>query len=184
LFVSKCVSDGKYDVAATSLVKYGSPAHDSLFDAYRLISNELLKRSNPQTATLLRDMLYALVSNAPNKLRVAQFSNQLLISHLLSLKTTTLKNPDLNPVTAKIAIALLRYTEQIPADLAFLEAGQCAKNAGMNNMAFICWNRFLDLCEVIEDGDPTSLENTDFANTDVPFNALLSKSLVEVNLLI
>ena len=40
----------------------------------------------------------------------------------------------------------------------------------MQSMAFVCWNRFLDISEAIEEGDLSSLENTDFENTDVPFD--------------
>jgi intraflagellar transport protein 172 len=52
----------------------------------------------------------------------------------------------------------------------------------MNNMAFVCWNRFLDLSEAIEMGDATSaLENTDFQDTDVPFDVLLSNEATSVH---
>lgn len=43
----------------------------------------------------------------------------------------------------------------------------------MNNMAFVCWNRYLDLSEAIEEGDTSLLENTDFLDTDVPFDVEL-----------
>lgn len=36
--------------------------------------------------------------------------------------------------------------------------------AGMINMAFVCWNRYLDLSEAIEEGDTSMLENADFAS--------------------
>lgn len=38
----------------------------------------------------------------------------------------------------------------------------------MTAMAFVCWNRYLDLCEAIDEGDASMLENADFENSDVP----------------
>lgn len=43
----------------------------------------------------------------------------------------------------------------------------------MNNMAFVCWNRFLDISEAIEESDASMLENVDFQHTDVPFDVPL-----------
>lgn len=48
----------------------------------------------------------------------------------------------------------------------------------MNNMAFVCWNRFLDICEAIEERDPTMLESTDFENTDVPVDVDLPRTCI------
>ena len=37
-----------------------------------------------------------------------------------------------------------------------------------NSMAFVFFNRFLDLSEAIEDGSLDSMDNTDFLDTDIP----------------
>jgi intraflagellar transport protein 172 len=50
----------------------------------------------------------------------------------------------------------------------------------MINMAFVCWNRYLDISEAIEDEDPSALENSDFAQTDVPFDVPLPKENLPV----
>lgn len=76
---------------------------------------------------------------------------------------------------ARQAISLLRYTDILPPLKTYYEAGSLAKNAGLLNMAFVCWNRFLDLTEAVEDGlkNASSVENSDFANTDVPYDFVL-----------
>jgi len=48
---------------------------------------------------------------------------------------------------------LLRYTKEVRADKAFLDAGEANKREGINNMAFMFFNRYLDLYEAIEDPD-------------------------------
>ena len=50
----------------------------------------------------------------------------------------------------------------------------------MLSMAFVCWNRFLDLSEAIEEQDSSILmENVDFQNTDVPFEIILTNHNVD-----
>ena len=55
---------------------------------------------------------------------------------------------------------------------AFYEAGMAWKAAGQLNMAFVLLNRYLDLADAVEEG-AQMLENADFADTDVPFDAQL-----------
>lgn len=82
---------------------------------------------------------------------------------------------DMQVFAARQAIALVRYSDVLPPLKAYYEAGALAKSAGLLNMAFVCWNRFLDLTEAVEDGlkNASSVENSDFANTDVPFDIAL-----------
>lgn len=47
-------------------------------------------------------------------------------------------------------------------------------------MAFVCWNRLLDLSEAIEEGDLSMMENTDFIDTDVPFDINLPAKPIDV----
>lgn len=40
-------------------------------------------------------------------------------------------------------------------------------------MAFVFFNRFLDLSEAIEEGSTDMIDNSDFADTDIPFEVPL-----------
>ena len=75
---------------------------------------------------------------------------------------------------------MLRYTADIRPDTAFFEAGHAAQKANMSNMAFVCWNRYLDMSDAIEEGNSSMMENTDFANTDIPFDVELPKDNLSV----
>lgn len=73
-------------------------------------------------------------------------------------------------IANSIALSLVRYCDILPADRVFYEAGQACKEAGKVNQAFVLTNRFIDIAELMDDGEDTStLENTDFEQTDVPF---------------
>jgi intraflagellar transport protein 172 len=102
------------------------------------------------------------------------FEMELFSSHLLSLLIKSKDSMELKPICAKIAISLLRYTHLIRPDQAFYEAGFYSKLAGMSNMAFVCWNRFLDMSDAIEQGSRLE-DNADFALTDIPFDIELPK---------
>ena len=47
----------------------------------------------------------------------------------------------------KIAVNLLRFIREAPADKAFYEAGMACKATGDLNMAFVFLNRYLDITE-------------------------------------
>lgn len=64
---------------------------------------------------------------------------------------------------------LLRYTREIRADKAYLDAGNSCKDAGLNDSAFIYLNRYIDLYDAIDDPDNAGgIDNTEFENTDIP----------------
>ena len=64
---------------------------------------------------------------------------------------------------------MLRYTDLLPADKCFYEAGSAAREHGWGGMAFVFLNRFLDLCDAIDEQNLDGLDHTDFLDTDIPF---------------
>ncbi|KAJ3395502.1 hypothetical protein HDU92_005616 [Lobulomyces angularis] len=170
---SNLIKESKYEQAVKYVVKHGVPANPNAFDTYIRITREVLHNGSNDGMALLREMLFKLVHGStllsqqgipPN------FNVYLMIAHLNTLKNYCSKKKELLYFGAKQSISLLRYIKDIPADKAFFEAGSAAKAAGMNNMAFVCWNRYLDMSEAIEEGDSSLLENADFEKTDVPYD--------------
>lgn len=68
----------------------------------------------------------------------------------------------------KQCVSLLRYTKIVRADKAFLDAANACKQEGVNNMAFVFFNRYLDLAEAIEDPNSANIDNAEFDATDIP----------------
>jgi intraflagellar transport protein 172 len=95
------------------------------------------------------------------------------MAHYFAIRSACLGQKSLEAIAVKISVALLRYTEQIPADKAFVEAGTACKTHAWKNMAFVFLNRFLDLYEAIEDGNMDAIDNSDFKDTDIPFEVPL-----------
>ena len=52
-----------------------------------------------------------------------EFENMLLIAHFYAVRSAAMGHKSLDTVATKLAVSLLRYTDVIPADKAFYEAG-------------------------------------------------------------
>ena len=59
-------------------------------------------------------------------------------------------------LAARVAVSLLRYTKDLPVDKQFYLAGLACKEQNWPNMAFVFFNRFVDLADMIEDPDSVS----------------------------
>ena len=94
-------------------------------------------------------------------------------THLMAQRLACRGKPDLQRFEPRLAVSLLRYVDLLPPDSAFYGAAQACKVAGIGNMAFVFFNRFLDVCEAIEDGSLEGLDNSDFVETDIPFDIQL-----------
>jgi intraflagellar transport protein 172 len=101
---------------------------------------------------------------------VAEFTSSFMVAHLNSLRSLG-RDRGISPqVTLKQSVSLLRYTADFPVDRAFYEAGIACRDAPVPqmNLAFLYLNRFLDICDAIEDPDSTEIDNSDFLQTDLP----------------
>lgn len=182
-YTNELLHEGQSSIAAEIIAKYGSPAHPLMSQVYNLLSEELLRSASNEYVNVLRAMLSSLVAQQNFKIANSEhlkISKCLMIAQFLHQRAKCAQNADLAVIGAKLALSVLRYTDKIPADAAFYEAGQLCKNVGMLNMAFVCWNRFLDLSEAIDEGDTGAIDNGDFLNTDIPFDSCISRHYVEV----
>ena len=126
-----------------------------------------------------------------------EFERFLRLFHYMVISKVCQNVAGLEVVATKASVSLLRYADLIPADRAFYEAGTNAKvdiskikcfysfinlskffkqTVGWDNFAFVLLNRFLDIADMIEENgdsaDATLLDNTDFEQTDVPYDKL------------
>eukprot|EP01029_Cantina_marsupialis_P015583 TRINITY_DN3415_c0_g1_i3.p1 TRINITY_DN3415_c0_g1~~TRINITY_DN3415_c0_g1_i3.p1 ORF type:complete len:801 (+),score=314.00 TRINITY_DN3415_c0_g1_i3:205-2607(+) len=70
---------------------------------------------------------------------------------------------------SRVSMSLLRYTNMMPAERLFYFAGVACKDNDERSDAFVYFNRFVDLIEVInKESDIDMLDNTDFLETGLP----------------
>lgn len=120
----------------------------------------------------LRNMLLGLTISQKEKGTddeiFAEFDRLLTIVHFCAIKAACIGIGALQEIGTKAAVSLLRYTDILPADKAFYEAGIACRKLKWNAMAFVFLNRFIDLHEAIEERDLDGLDHVDFRNTDIP----------------
>jgi len=177
-------SAGESMQAVRVLQQHGTPLGSNNVALYKQIARDVLGRGRGKATTEgtwlppiqeLREVLFKIWSamqaqgntDAGDQRDVERL---LQAAHLLCLQASCrAKGAGMAEVEQKICVSLLRYCDILPADRVFYEAGMACKAAGKLNQAFVLCNRFLDICDAMEESDSSMMENTDFEGTDVPF---------------
>jgi len=172
-FSKTYLQQGQFKETARVLVRYNCPAIQQILPVYKTISVEVLAMDNNVELSVLKDMLAKLIENLEGQVDRAnpiyvEFFRYLVITHLQLMKQDCQQH-QLTNVMAKLASCLLRYTKEIRADKAYFDAGSSCRKAGLNDSAFIYFNRYIDLYDAIDDPDNAGgIDNTEFEHTDIP----------------
>eukprot|EP00899_Mesostigma_viride_P028336 jgi/Mesvir1/8688/Mv02626-RA.1 len=174
----QCVQAGEFVEAVDVFARYGTPCEPAQFELYKRIAREVV--STPKLVSLktladLKEMFYKLVNTMrasadTNAASLNDMERMLRLAHYSHLKEFC-KQQGMMDIAAKLSVSLLRYIGDIPADKAFYEAGVLCKEIGVQNLAFVFLNRYLDLTEAMDDG--SAIENSDFVDTDIPYDFAL-----------
>jgi len=171
--------------AAKIFATYGTANSTTNVAMYRRLAKEILATNgdydggevdNKSTRAILhlRQMLAKVVvglRQAGDESLTREFENMAWIAHMTAAKDIA-EERGATEARRKLALALLRTIRTIPADKAFYDAGQCCRQANDLSMAFVFLNRYLDITEAMEEneGTSTTLDNSDFADTGIPFD--------------
>ena len=171
-YTNKLLHNQEYLRAGQYCVKYGCPPTNELLPVYKTLAIEFLGGTSVKEFNVLGELLLKLtnslaLSHGENHAVYQEFYQYLFITHLLLIKEECRNNPSLHRIYTKQCISLLRYTRLVRVDKAFLDAAEACKKEGINNMAFVLYNRYLDLAEAIEDENAT-IDNALFEETDIP----------------
>jgi intraflagellar transport protein 172 len=175
--VEQLLEDGQPAQAVALLATYGAPSADGLAEMYMRLAQAVFqgprpKACPPNVVASLRDVLFKVVgarkaAGAEGKGDSAVLDRVLMAAHYSAMRDAAVVAGD-HVLAAEVSVSLLRYCGVVPADRAFLEAGEAMKQARRLNVAFVMLNRFLDLAEAIEEGDASAIDNTDFEGTEIP----------------
>ena len=186
MYATQMIRDSQPENALDLYKQYGTPAYEANYNIYKRIGIDLFSSQNMSSSNSyqiwasLRDMYFTLVENISSsgqgEQAMPQFNLLLLISHYYAMRSAADQHKTLEEISTKITVALLRHSDIVPADKAFYDAGSACKNIGWENMAFVFLNRYLDLYEAIEERSLDLLDNTDFVDTDIPFEIPLPDS--------
>lgn len=158
-------------------LQYGAPALTQNFNIYMRIALECFALRESDGMHIWRDLrnfLFQLIqaikaeSNDSIETMCDRFEQLLLIAHYYATRAACREVPSLHSIGVKISIAILRYTELIPVDKAFFEAGMDLRSMNRESEAFVILNHYLDVCEAIEEGSGNLVDHSDFTVTDFP----------------
>ncbi|KAF5830572.1 intraflagellar protein IFT172 [Dunaliella salina] len=177
----RLLKKGEYSAAATVCAEHGVGTNPQYFELYRSIAAAILScnkdERSPEGEQALKKMLFMLVTAlgaagpAVRPKDLEELRRYYLAAHYTALANAA-KGAGLKDIAAQQLTSTLRYCGIIPADKAFYEAGIAWRETGQLSMAFVMLNRYLDLCDAMDEPDSTiaALENADFAETDIPFD--------------
>lgn len=158
-------------------LQYGAPALQQNYNIYMRIALECFALREADGVHIwkdLRNFLFQLTqslkaeSNDSNDAMHDRFDQLLLIAHYYATRSACREVPSLHQLAVKISVAILRYTELIPVDKAFFEAGMDLRSLNRECEAFVILNHYLDVCEAIDEGSGNLVDHSDFTCTDFP----------------
>jgi hypothetical protein len=79
-------------------------------------------------------------------------------------------------LAARASVAAVRYCDVLPADFLFYKAGAVMEKSGHPESAIVYYNAFVDITDVIRDGDlsrGSAIDHQNFEQTDVPADMCL-----------
>jgi len=166
------MKEGKFGEAIAAFAKYGLPAQSTHFPLYKTLAMEIFADCDQREVAHLRQALFPLLEKMEQSGEAStpagrELAKYLFVAHLLCLKDV-FERKKLTNLYTKTSISLLRYCDLIRMDKLYLEAGKACQRNGQDEAAFVFLNRYLDVYDVIEDSETSNIDNTDFANTDIP----------------
>lgn len=185
LYAAQLLRDGDCVAALGVYLNHGSPANPQNFNIYNRIALECFSMREPDAGTLwkdLRSFLFQVTQSIKLLDNVEpeaadRFDLLLLIAHYYATRMACRQISALQSVAVKISTALLRYTEIIPVDKGFYEAGMDLRSMGRESEAFVILNHYLDICEAIDEGTGTLVDHSDLTATDFPSSVPIPEEL-------
>lgn len=164
-------------VSALSLyIKHGAPALQQNFNIYNRIATECFALREPDGQAVWRDLrlfLWQLMQairtadSVMDERSVDRLDELLLIAHYYATRAACREVASLQSIAIRISVAILRYTELIPVDKAFFEAGMDLRSVGRESEAFVILNHYLDVCDAIESSE-NLVDHLNLVATDFP----------------
>ncbi|XP_050421465.1 intraflagellar transport protein 172 homolog [Adelges cooleyi] len=185
LYATDLLREGKVFDALNLYTQQEVPAFPQNFNIYRRIALDMFckrEMDKPECYDYwakLRDMFYTLMESTKQTDPDCgkEFEKYMFISHLYGMRCAFSPISSLSALVVKHLVALLRYTDVIPADKAYYEAGVAAQDGKRFAEAFVFLNHYLDITDAIAEGQNEMVDDTDLQGTDFPTNVPLPQSL-------
>ncbi|VDM09167.1 unnamed protein product [Wuchereria bancrofti] len=179
LYATELIKEKRYDEATIAFEKYGASSNSNNFNIYQRLTEEVINVRNMDNPNVyrrwatLRNVLLMVCNGMNIKEKQKELFNRYLeIAHYGALRSAILEytGTEIERIAAQITISFIRYSDIMQADKVFYEAGMACRKLGTTKerLAFMLLNHYLDLCDAIEDQDPSAVDGSIFDGTDIP----------------
>ncbi|CAI2357816.1 unnamed protein product [Caenorhabditis sp. 36 PRJEB53466] len=167
-----------YTRVIATLERFGASANPANFSIYKMLLEEVLSKPRFEYSEIARirnvhlDVFIALKKESSPHLQ--EFNRSLWALHLLAMRSALEELADSVPEAPRLclkqSLSLLRYSDILPPDRIFYEAGSAAKDVGKeyDSLGFLLLNHYLDLVDAIEEGNGELVDYSPFENSDIP----------------
>lgn len=171
--VQKFIMDKNYIVAAEYLEKYETPIYKYNLELYKELAEEILAEENIDELRALKNMLFCCLKHLVN---YQEFTNEMKylarlhkIAYYQFLKSSMKSSPQNFKYSFYfVCMCILSYGDIVKFDLALLDAGMVAREKNYKGVAFILFNRYLDIYEVIQDPSIKLQWEKELDDTELP----------------
>ncbi|VDN00883.1 unnamed protein product [Thelazia callipaeda] len=193
LYAFQLIKDERFFEAIEVFEKFGASSNPNNFHIYQKLIEKVINGRDMNDAKVytkwasLRNMLFMICEDMVEKKTPTDqiFGRYLEIAHYGALRSALLSYGavEMENVANLISISLIRYCDIMQADKVFYEAGMACKKQSMKKerLAFLLLNYYLDLCDAIEDQNPSSVDGTIFQGTDIPQEVPLPQAQFTTN---
>nr|CDJ87483.1 intraflagellar transport protein 172 homolog [Haemonchus contortus] len=187
-YAAELLSQNHIDLMLNVFEKYGASSNPANFNLYKAIVDKVVSQSfsspSEEYARLspVRNLflsVYELLEKENSESRHI-FERYVHALHLMTIRCAMeeIQSVDSQRFRLQQSISLLRYSDLIPADRVFYQAGMAAKETGGDYapLAFLLLNHYLDLVDAIDEGDASLVDYSAFEGTDIPSEVPLPES--------
>ncbi|VDK73481.1 unnamed protein product [Litomosoides sigmodontis] len=184
LYATELIKADRYAEATAAFEKYGASSNPNNFNIYQRLVEKVINARNMDHPhaygkwAALRNVLLMVCNGMNSKEEMKELLNRYLeIVHYGALRSALLEcnGTEMEQIASQITISFIRYSDIMQADKVFYEAGMACRKLGnkKEHLAFTLLNYYLDLCDAIEDQDPSVVDGSIFDGTDIPQEVLL-----------
>ncbi|KAK6046896.1 hypothetical protein COOONC_15599 [Cooperia oncophora] len=206
-YAAELLTQNHIDLMLKVFEKYGASSNPSNFNLYKAILDKIVAQSFSIPAeeyaqlSPVRNLflsVYEMLARENSESRYI-FERYVHALHLMTIRCAMedIQTTDSQTLRLQQSISLLRYSDLIPADRVFYQAGIAAKDAGGDYapLAFLLLNHYLDLVDAIDEGkfdriscprsnllktyftgDASLVDYSAFEGTDIPAEVPLPES--------
>ncbi|EPB77379.1 tetratricopeptide repeat protein [Ancylostoma ceylanicum] len=179
-YAAELLAHNDTDLMLKVFEKYGASSNPANFNIYKAILDKIVAQSfstpSEEFSRLspVRDLFLSVYEQLVKENSESRhiFERYVHALHLMTIRSAMedIQTDDSQHLRLQQSISLLRYSDLIPADRVFFQAGIAAKDADGEYapLAFLLLNHYLDLVDAIDEGDASLVDYSAFEGTDIP----------------